>query len=65
MESRKWKVETLSGMNAEIRALEAKLSKARAVKAGMMSALLGEGAVGVDYLRKNKTFSARLNWSPI
>lgn len=33
--------EILSDMDAEIRAVEEKLSKARAVKAGMMSALLG------------------------
>jgi type I restriction enzyme S subunit len=33
--------EILSDMDAEIRALEGKLSKARAVKAGMMSELLG------------------------
>ena len=32
--------EILSDMDAEIRALEGKLSKARAVKAGMMSELL-------------------------
>jgi hypothetical protein len=32
--------EILSDMDAEIRAVEEKLSKARAVKAGMMSALL-------------------------
>jgi len=34
-------------MDAEITALEEKLSKARQVKAGMMSELLGEGEVGV------------------
>ena len=33
--------EILSDMDEEIRTLEGKLSKARAVKAGMMSALLG------------------------
>jgi len=33
-------VETLSDMDAEITALEATLSKAREVKAGMMSVLL-------------------------
>ncbi len=32
--------ETLSDVDAEIRAVEEKLSKARGVKAGMMSALL-------------------------
>ena len=32
--------ETLSNMDAKIRAVEEKLSKARAVKAGMMSELL-------------------------
>ena len=33
-------METLSDMDAEISALEGKLSKARQVKAGMMSVLL-------------------------
>jgi len=34
------KLEILSDMDAEVTALEAKLSKAREVKAGMMSVLL-------------------------
>jgi type I restriction enzyme S subunit len=34
------KVETVSDMDAEVTAPEAKLSKAREVKAGMMSVLL-------------------------
>ena len=40
MENRKWIVQTLSDMDTEIVALEGKLSKARQVKAGMMSVLL-------------------------
>ena len=40
MDSGKWRVETLSDMDAEVTALEEKLSKARQVKAGMMSVLL-------------------------
>jgi hypothetical protein len=40
----------LSDMDAEISALEGKLSKRRQVKAGMMSVLLsGEGEVGVKH----------------
>ena len=43
--------EILSDMDAEIPAVEEKLSKARAVKAGMMSALLtGQVGVGVKLL---------------
>jgi hypothetical protein len=40
VESAKWKVGSPSDMDAEISALEGKLSKAREVKAGMMSVLL-------------------------
>jgi type I restriction enzyme S subunit len=40
VDSGKWKVETASDKDAEVTALEEKLSKARQVKQGMMSVLL-------------------------